>query len=225
VTSLALPPLAALALLYLLALAGIAPSPAFPFDPGQYALGVRAAIVMFLLAGTLAAGYQVWWTRGRERYDWPDDEGTPAAVGAVLVAAIFVVWLENPYLALLLVPVAHAWLVAARPPGVTRAGIVIAALAISLIPILAAIDNIADRLDLGASTPWTFLVMTADGQISLLESVCACVIAGALAGLLIMALRRPTGLDPMEPGVRDQTGLDISPIRSQPAPDDLYDEN
>jgi hypothetical protein len=242
--SLALPPLGALAVLYLMALVGIVPSPSFPFDPARYALGARAAIATIVLVGALAGGYWLWWTRARNRYPWPADEATPPAIGAVLVAAGFTMWLGNPYLALLLVPAAHAWLTATRPPGLGRAALVIAAVAVALIPALAAVENVSDRLDLGASTPWTFLVMVADGQIPLIVSLSACVLAGGLAALCVAGLRRPAeaesadlarsafpatqteieGLDPRRTRVPDPAELDISPIPSQPVEDDLGNE-
>src|SRR5262249_49233726 len=51
----AFPFLGVLVLSYLLALVGIASSPAFPYDPGAYADGLRAAITLVLLAGALGA--------------------------------------------------------------------------------------------------------------------------------------------------------------------------
>ena len=47
-------------------------------------------------------------------------EAAIPALGALTAAAGLVLWLANPYLALLLVPAAHVWLLAAGRPGASR---------------------------------------------------------------------------------------------------------
>ena len=88
-------------------------------------------------------------------------------------------WLANPYLALLLVPAAHVWLLAAGRPR--RRGRAVRALRDGRR--LGAGDRrgrrVAGALELGAAAPWTLTLMVADGQIGLGVTLPFCFLAGA----------------------------------------------
>ncbi len=58
------PFIGALALLYLLAAFGAVPRPPFPFDPGHYELGTRAAIAFGAMALVAAASFWLLHSRG-----------------------------------------------------------------------------------------------------------------------------------------------------------------
>jgi hypothetical protein len=184
----ALPFIGALAVLYALTLVGLVPRPPFPFDPGLYGLGARGAItfaaMVLVLAGTVVL------LRRRNITARAAPEGAFAACAAIAVLALLAIWLINPYLALLLAPTAHVWLLAARPGGWARARTAIAA-GVALLPLAAAIVAVATALDLGSSTPWTIALMVADGQIGLAETLAVCLLAGGLAGAVILAARVP----------------------------------
>jgi hypothetical protein len=184
----ALPFIGALALLYALALVGVVQRPPFPFDPGLYGLGARGAITFALMLIVLAGSVVLLRRRNITASAAP--EGAFAACAAIAVAALFVVWLINPYLALLLTPTAHVWLLAARPGGWAPARTAAAGL-LALVPLAAALAAVSAALDLGLSAPWTFTLMIADGQIGLLETLTGCVLAGALAGAVVVAARTP----------------------------------
>jgi hypothetical protein len=62
---------------------------------------------------------------------------------------------------------------------------------LALVPLAAALAAVSAALDLGLSAPWTFTLMIADGQIGLLETLAGCVLAGALAGAVVVAARTP----------------------------------
>jgi hypothetical protein len=188
----ALPFLGALAVLYALALVGLVPRPDFPFDPGLYGLGARGAVtfalMLLMLAGTVVL------LRQRNITARAAPEGAFAACAAIAVVALLVLWFVNPYLALLLTPTAHVWLLAARPGGWARARTALASVA-ALVPFAAALLAVTAALDLGSSAPWTFALMVADGQIGLLETLAGCMLAGALAGAVILAARAPVEAD------------------------------
>ena len=57
-----------------------------------------------------------------------------AAAGLLTGLSVLGIWLLNPYLALLLAPTAHVWLLAARASGPPRTGVLATAAAISLLP-------------------------------------------------------------------------------------------
>ncbi len=183
-----LPFVGALLALYGLAIVGAVPRPPFPFDPGLYGLGTRAAITVPLIVGAGLASAAVLRWRGVTASTAPAT--ATAAVGLVAAAACAVLWVANPYLALLAAPAAHVWLLAARSPGAIRALLSIALSALACAPLIAALAAVSGALDLGADAPWTFAIMVADGQIGLSTTLPACFLAGALLGGIVLCVRR-----------------------------------
>jgi hypothetical protein len=181
-----LPFLAALLLAYVLALTGLAPRPEFPFDPGRYEVGWRAAVVIvcllvaFALVWTAIRALRVPRSSGRE--------GLASATGVVLSAAVGVTWVLNPYLALLLVPAAHVWPAAIGTGGAARRAGIAVAVAVALIPPLLAVIDLAGRLDVGLAIPWQILLMVTGGQIGFGGAVLLCLVAGGLVAMIATAL-------------------------------------
>ena len=235
----ALPLLAAVLLLYLLAVTGIVARPPFPFDPNRFRVGAGQIVAMAFLAIVIGVGYYA--IRGwRVPAGLPSEVAAPA-LGLVSAFAVLVAWLANPYLALLLVPVAHVWLLDARRGGAFPWPLALGAVALSLVPIAAAVVQVAGRLDLGRGAPWQLLLMVGDGQIGFGSMLALCLLGGTLVGLVALALRPPAGPpegaarrpgwaaspaapdrapDPLPPG----DDLDASPIAPRGADDDLADE-
>jgi hypothetical protein len=230
----ALPPLAALVFFYVLTWLGIVASPTFPFDPGRFGVGAGQIIVMTVLGLIVLGGYYV--LRGWHVPSGLATDAAASALGLISVGAVLLAWLANPYLALLLVPVAHVWLLDARReraipwPGVTVGAV------ISLLPLAAAVGDLVGRLELGSSAPWQLLLMIGDGQIGFGTMLALCLLAGCLVGVVALAARRgaaqraPIGraggpgaveVQPFSPSTGD---LDASPIAPGAARDDLGDE-
>ena len=182
----------ALAILYALVLVGLVPNPPFPFDPGLYPTGARGAVTFALVVGVaVASAFALRFRRSAPVIG----EATIPALGALTAAAALVLWLANPYLALLLVPAAHVWLLAAgRPGAVSRAVRALVAVA-AWVPAIAAAAAVAGALELGAAAPWTMTLMVADGQIGLGVTLPLCFLAGGLAGTLVLLVRRRTSVD------------------------------
>ncbi len=147
----ALPLLAAVLLLYILAVTGIVARPPFPFDPNRFGVGVGQIVAMAFLAIVIGVGYYA--IRGwRVPAGLPSEVAAPA-LGLVSAFAVLVAWLTNPYLALLLVPVAHVWVLDARRGGAFPWPLALGAVALSLVPIAAAAVQVAGMLDLGRGAP------------------------------------------------------------------------
>lgn len=181
-----LPFIGALGLVYLLALIGVIPRPPFPFDPNLHPAGSDSAVTLGLT--TLAAIGSALLLRSRFGAARAPAALLPA-LGAVAVIAVAIAWLANPYLALVLVPAAHVWVIAAgKPGGLRRTAVVVVAL-LALIPPLLVLAAVARDLDLGSGAAWTFTIMLADGQIGIAVAVAVCLLGGAMAGLLGWALR------------------------------------
>ena len=79
---------------------------------------------------------------------------------------LLALWLANPYLALLLAPAAHVWLLSGAE-SIAGARSPRSRCALVCVPVLAALVAVAAALDLGADAPWTYALMVADGQIGL----------------------------------------------------------
>jgi hypothetical protein len=232
----ALPLLAAVLLLYVLALTGIVARPTFPFDPNRFEVGAGQIIAMVFLGSVILAGYYV--IRGWRVPGGMPPELAPPALGLVSALAVLLAWLANPYLALLLVPVAHVWLLGLRRAGPLAWPRVLGAIALSLLPLVAAVVHVANGLDLGSGAPWQFLLMVGDGQAGLGPVLALCLLMGCMVGLVAVAVRprpaeargRPAAgrrpASPVEPerhpvGTRAGDDLDASPIPRRGRDDDL----
>ncbi|MCD6016394.1 MAG: hypothetical protein K0R88_2478 [Solirubrobacterales bacterium] len=177
----------ALLALYGLAIVGAVPRPAFPFDPGLHEFGTRAAISLAVVVLVGIASAALLRRRGVTAAVAP--AAAAPAIGLVAAVACLLIWLANPYLALLLVPAAHAWLLAAAgEPTASRGALAVAATGVAAAPAVAALATISGALDLGAGAPWTFALMVADGQIGLGVTVPACFVGGALLGAIALCL-------------------------------------
>ncbi|HSI80300.1 MAG TPA: hypothetical protein VK919_06570 [Solirubrobacterales bacterium] len=187
----AAPALAALLVLYALALVGLIPRPAFPFDPGTYGAGAAGVASIALLAAVaIAAGLLI--TR-RLPPGGVTGATLVAAAGIVSGLAGLLAWFANPYLGLLLAPAVHVWLLAAT--GARTAAVALAALA-ALAPPALALAAVASALELGSGTPWTFVLMLADGQIGFPAALALALVTGGLAASIAAARRDPAGAGP-----------------------------
>ena len=192
--ALSLPFLGARVIAYLLALVGLAPDPEFPFDPGYYGFGWRAALVLVAIAAAFAG--VVWLLRPERLPPRPRRETLATALGTVLSVSVLVVWIRNPYLGLLCLPLAHVWTPAAWPGRSFGPGPIVVLVAVALLPVAAAFVHLAERLEFGLAAPWQFLLMVTGDQVAALDAFLGCLIAGALVGLVAVAFdrrRRPAG--------------------------------
>ncbi len=181
----------ALAILYALVLVGLVPNPPFPFDPGLYPTGARGAVTFALVVGVAVAS--AFALRFRRSAPVIGEAAIPA-LGALTAAAALVLWLANPYLALLLVPAAHVWLLAAGRPGAVGRAVRALVTVAAWVPAIAAAVAVAGALELGAAAPWTMTLMVADGQIGLGVTLPLCFLAGGLAGTLVLLVRGRTSV-------------------------------
>ena len=185
--SLALPLIGGLAALYLLSVLGVVPHPRFPFDPARFEVGV-AAVATFVLVVAAVVGSALLMRR-RTAGTGVTRPAASAALGVVSGLAGLVIWLANPYLALLLVPAAHVWLLVARSERPTRTASTLLAAAVSVVPALAALAEVTAALDLGAPAPWIFSIMVAGGQIGFAVMLGLSFAAASLAGAILVAAR------------------------------------
>ena len=147
---------------------------------------------MTLALVLIAAGASVAILRFRRRRPAGAPPAAGPALGAISSAACFALWLANPYMALLLAPAAHAWLLTAGTPGAAGRGVRALVALITFVPALAAVAAVATALELGRDAPWTLTLMVADGQIGLGVTLPLCFIAGGVAGTVALLVRMRT---------------------------------
>lgn len=184
----ALLPLAALLLVYILGLVQLIPGPPIPFDPGRYPAGVDAPIAFVALAVVVALAALL--VRPMRTPLDGEPHALAAAAGLLTGTAILGLWILNPYLALLLAPAAHVWLLPARAAGSPRPAIVALVALLSLVPALAAFASVAAQLDLGISAPWHLLLLVRSGGIGLLTCLLWCALLGGLISCVAAASAR-----------------------------------
>lgn len=109
---------------------------------------------------------------------------------ALISLAALGVWFSNPYLALLVVPALHAWLLLTAEE--TAVGSLLAGILtiIGLLPLLAAIAALADRFGVGIGVIWQLLVLLGDGQIGFFIALLGCLLAGCALAALALARSR-----------------------------------
>jgi hypothetical protein len=99
-------------------------------------------------------------------------------------------WVLNPFLALLAVPAVHAWPVtAARARG---KGLGILALVVGLVPALFVLGHIGDELGVGGLAPWHLLLLISGKHLGFTTMLCICLLGGSLAAA-VDGLLRPKG--------------------------------
>lgn len=175
---------------------GIMPSPPEPAPAAAISFGAGPVLGLLLAIAVFALSWRIW----RPFADTFDREGIPtsgiAGVGSLSVACVLslVIWVLNPYAALLLVPALHCWLVLVSPQHQppTRAG----RLALALGPLLAlGLVILYYALALGLS-PWQVLLsgamMAAGGYLSLVALAFWCLAFGLFAAMLVIAIVEAT---------------------------------
>lgn len=160
-----LPPLIALFSLYFFALVGLIPDLAFPFVPGTVSPGVGGWIGISLVA-LIWAGSWLLFSRRRRSLVSADPDTAPAGALTLAVCSVLLLWPVNPYLALCLAFAPLAWVFAASPKRQSRRSRV-AFVLLGLLPLGAALIELAGRLGWGWDLGWSLVYMVADRQIGL----------------------------------------------------------
>ena len=172
-------PLSALLLTYLLGFIGLLADPSFPYDPGRFAPGTgRATVALAVLAARRRAGRPA---RPTAAHAAQRRAATLAAVGGLLcVAAVIGIWITNPFMALLLTPLAHIWLLPARAQGPRGPGRHRGDRDRADSP-AAVTAQVASSFEIGLlATPWHLLLLIGGGQIGLLDGAPWCLLLGGL---------------------------------------------
>jgi len=131
----------------------------------------------------------------------PSTPGAAAAVMLVLCAAGVVVWIVNPWTALLLVPALHLWLLAIAPETRIHPLGALALFLVGLVPpLLVALSYLGqfglDPLELA----WMGLLLVAGGGVSLPAALGWAVVLGCAGAVLTIGARQALGEPPLPGG-------------------------
>ena len=192
-----LPWLVALVLAELIVLAGQAPdAPSAPLYPGAEPLDGQAAAVLGALAAAVVLGWLLlrpMVSRGVRVGD-PPAPGAGVATALALAMLVLLVWVVNPFTALVLVPALHAWtllLLAGEAPR--SAGARAAVVGAGLVLPLGAILIYMFKLDLGPLEGlWYGFLLVTGHQVGLASTLLAIGLLGVLGAVSAVAgARRP----------------------------------
>jgi len=120
----------------------------------------------------------------------PPASGAAVTLALLLSVEVLVLWLGNPFAALLLLPVVHLCLLMALPDGTNRRALVLAAVASALLLPAVVLVYYGAQLDLGVDVT-RYLLLVLAGQDSLWAGMLGSLIAGSLVATIVIALTRP----------------------------------
>jgi hypothetical protein len=194
--SCALPFLGCAVFVYLLGLSGIlGAAPSVPVLPSALPLDVKALTAVVAVVLTLALAWLSWGVLVR-RVGWgerPDPEVAGLSMLAVALSVCVVVWVSNPFTALLALPALHLWLVLASPlrleidRRVGRAG-ALALVAVGVLPLAALVAFYAHQLGLGVGgVAWTAVLLLAGGHVAFASAILWSAALGCVAGATMLA--------------------------------------
>jgi hypothetical protein len=195
--SCALPFFTCAVLAYVLGWLGVlGATPSVPVLPSALPFDGSATTAVVALVLTFALAWLLWGVLVR-RLGWgmrPDPEVSGLAMMLVAVPVAIVVWLANPYTALLALPALHLWLVLATrerleiAPRLRRLGS-LALVALGLLPLALLILFYAGQYAMGAGeVAWAATLLVAGGHVGFLATVLWSVALGSAAAATAIAL-------------------------------------
>jgi hypothetical protein len=127
----------------------------------------------------------------------PSTPGAAAAVMLVLCAVAVLVWIANPWTALLLVPALHLWLLAIAPEVRVHPAGALALFVIGLVPPLLVAWSYLSQFGLDPlELAWMGLLLVAGGGIPLLAALGWAIVLGCAGAVLMIVVRSALGEPP-----------------------------
>jgi hypothetical protein len=179
---------------FLMGRIGVIAAPALPGTRGSMAFDGKALAVLLAIVLTFALAWMLW-ARLVRRLGWgvrPHPEVVGLSLLVVLVSLCAVVWIGNPYTALLLVGATHLWLVLAAPELRPRRLGAIGVYLLGLLPLALLIAFYAHQFGLGpGALAWSAVDLVAGGHVGLGSALLWSVALGAAAAAGMLVLGRP----------------------------------
>jgi hypothetical protein len=185
----------------------LAAAPTGPVTPVQLPRGAAADIALIAVALVFGLSWMLRQTLTRRLAPTlpsaaDGSDGSPAALVLGLLALVILVWVANPYAALLGVLPLNLWLLATSLEPAPSRGLGIGLIAVSLIPVLGLIVVYCSSLGLGpAAFAWTGLLLVAGGHIGFVSIVLWSLAGGGLVAAVMIVDRRARERHDAEPQV------------------------
>jgi hypothetical protein len=195
---------------YLLGWLGIIDAaPAVPVLPSAMPVDGKALTAVIAVVLTFALAWLLWRALIR-RLGWsarPDGEVAGLSLVLIVLALALVVWVSNPFTALLLLPALHLWLLLASPELRPRRPLALVLVVLALAPLGLLIAFYAHQLGLGVGPlAWMALLLLAGGHIAFAGAVLWSVALGCAAAATILA----AGASPPPAGPQAADGLEVT---------------
>lgn len=186
----------------------IGAAPSVPAPPRALPLDAAAGTTVAVVGLTFLLAWLLWGVLLRRAAlpGRPDPEVAGLPIVLLLVGLGTVVWLANPYTALLLIPAMHLWLLLAAPELRPRRPLAAGLLVLALLPLIMLIVFYARQLGMGpGEVAWSAVLLVAGGHIGLGSALLwslglGC---GAAATLLVV-------LAPAAPGPQSADGVEVT---------------
>jgi hypothetical protein len=193
--SLALPFLSCAVLCWLLGQLGIiGAAPSVPVPPRSMPFDAAAATTVAVVGLTFVLAWLLWGVLLRRAGlpGRPDPEVAGLPIVLVLTGLGALVWLLNPYTALLLLGAMHLWLLLASPELRPRRPLAVALVILALLPLIMLIAFYSHQLGMGVGgVAWGAVLLVAGGHIGLGSAVLWSLGLGCAAGATLLALLAP----------------------------------
>jgi hypothetical protein len=190
------PFLAALALAQFLALVGATPSPPpAPVAPKELPLdGAALGVLAGVLAAMVLAHFLARWLAVRPDSELraPLEPGAGVALALAIAAGSLLLWLVNPFAALLAVPAAHLWMltVVTRPAPPRRLRAVLIGLGVAPVVLVAIYYLFALSMD-PLHGAWYLLMLVTGHSVGIVLSLIGCLMLAAGCATAEIAWRLP----------------------------------
>jgi hypothetical protein len=186
------------------ALGIIGAAPSVPVPDGALPLDVAAITALVAVALTFVLSWLLLGALLRrvgiaESVSRPDGETAGLPPVLLLSGLACVVWVGNPYTALLLVLAVHAWLLIAAPELRPRRSVALGLVALGLVPLVLLIAFYAHQLGYGPGrAAWEAVQLVSGGHVGFGSALLWSVAFGCAAAVALVAARAP-----QEPGLAE----------------------
>lgn len=173
----------------------IGATPAAPIPPHALSFGGSAAATILVVLLALALAWLVWpmLLRRLGLRARPESDAAGIAMLLVLLPVGVVVWIVNPFAALLLLPALHLWLLIASPELRPRPLAGLALVLVALLPLALLLAFYADQLGLGpARVAWMTVLLLAGGHVGAPAALLWSVALGCAAAVVMLVFTAGT---------------------------------
>ncbi len=202
-----------------LGIIGVAPS--VPVPPRALPLDASAGTTVAVVGLTFLLAWLLWGVLLRRLGQPARPDPEVAGLPIVLILSVLgtIVWLGNPYTALLLLGAMHLWLLLAAPELRPRRPLAVGLLVLAAAPLILLVLFYARQLGMGpGAVAWMAVLLVAGGHIGFGSAILWSIALGCAAGAVLLSLLAP---EPPEPQRADGVEVTIRGPMSYAGPGSL----